>query len=139
SIWPLKNLPGGLYNLPGSYGVFTEDGSQPRVRLDVIGSLKGKDIVKRTSIISLLSQETRFMRMTIVEKCEDGKPNATCPKGLTCIEGSCQDQVRDVRTLPLYVAGMEAKFDCSSGTTYIDTAQNNAAIIASGSCTAGQQ
>jgi hypothetical protein len=135
SAWDLKNKAMmGLYDLPGSYGIYSSDGTEPRVRIEVIGSQGGVERVRRTTITSLVSHQTLFMRMTLVLKCMVGNPNAVCPSGTTCIEGTCQPLERDPHTMPAYATGLESKFQCASGTTYIDTSKGNAPVAVSGSC-----
>jgi hypothetical protein len=139
--WDLKDpLNMGLFDLPGSYGLYTEDGSAPRVRVNVIGEKGGQDIVTRSSIVSLLAHQTLFMRMALVLKCTNGNPNASCPSGLTCIEGACQAMARDPATLPKYTAGLEKVVQCSGSTTFIDTSKNNAPIPMTGpGCEANEE
>ena len=67
--WTLSDVPAGIYELPGSFGLYSADGSEPRVELQVLG-YKGKELItERDSILSLISGQTLFLRMALVSDC----------------------------------------------------------------------
>ena len=37
--WDLADVPAGLYELPGSFGVYTDNGAEPSLQVDFIGSI----------------------------------------------------------------------------------------------------
>src|SRR5438309_1356870 len=63
--WDISGMPAQPFELPGSYGVYSADGSEPREEVDLIGYKSGTEILRRTSIFSLLKEQTLFMRMTL--------------------------------------------------------------------------
>ena len=52
--WPIPGTRTGLFILPGSFGVYSSDGSTPRVEVIVTGTKGIKDIVRRRSLFSLV-------------------------------------------------------------------------------------
>ena len=69
--WDLADVPAGLYELPGSFGVFTDDGPSRTLQVDFVGSLGGQEILKREAVLSPVAGKTLFMRMTLVGECDD--------------------------------------------------------------------
>lgn len=126
ALGPLAwTIPGGraeLFALPGSYGIYSTDGSEPRVDVLLRGRKNGQLIVERRSIVSLVSGKTLFMRMGLVAACMN---NVQCPSGQTCIEGACRDALVDARTLPAYKPELVTHLTCSSGTGFVNTEDNS--------------
>jgi hypothetical protein len=133
--WDLADVPAGLYELPGSFGVYT-DGAEPSLQIDFVGSLGGQTIVQRESVLSPIKNKTLFMRMTLVGEC-DVATGAHCPSGQTCVEGVCRAPEVDHAILPLYKSGMVGRIDCNSGTQFVLTS-TGAPLEPAGSCSAGQ-
>jgi hypothetical protein len=106
------------YNLPGSFGVYTDDGSEPRIEVQVHGLVAGTEIVTRRSIFALVKERTLFLRMALVEACSNANP---CPQPLTCVEGRCKAALLDAHLFPDYSQNAEQQVKCTSGTNFINT------------------
>src|SRR5262249_7910808 len=37
--WDLPGIPAGRFELPGAFGVYTDDGSEPRIEVELVGQL----------------------------------------------------------------------------------------------------
>lgn len=83
------------FNLPASYGVYTDDGSEPAVEVTVTGYL-GANSIERKARLRLIKEHTLLLRLGILKNCE----NKMCPAGLTCIEGVCETPDTDPYGLP---------------------------------------
>jgi hypothetical protein len=116
--WTLPGVPGQPYILPGSYGVYTEDGSEPQIAVTLTGKLNGRARVERKALVSLVREKTLFLRLGLVAGCVD---RDDCGADETCVESVCKPILVDSRRLPAYVENMEKFVDCASGTTYVDT------------------
>ena len=134
--WDLADVPAGLYELPGSFGVFTDDGAEPSLQVDFVGSLGGQEILKREAILSPVAGKTLFMRLTLVGECDEAT-GVHCPSGQSCVEGVCRAPLVNNATLLPYTKGMENEFACDSGTQFV-LSSTGAVIPAKGSC-AGDQ
>jgi plastocyanin len=122
--WPLSDVPLGLYELPGSFGLFTDDGSEPRVELD-IQAFHGKDlVVDRQSILSLVSGQTLFVRMALTSDCS-ALNGPTCKSDETCIEGVCQPRTFDAHHFPKYRPELVRSIECAGGPQYIVSSTGN--------------
>src|SRR5262249_17411216 len=99
--WDLADIPAGQYELPGSFGVFTDNGAEPTLQVDFIGSVAGREILKREAVLSPIGGKTLFMRMTLVGECNDAT-GVHCPGGQTCVEGVCRAPDVNAKTLPAY-------------------------------------
>ena len=119
--WPVPGMSGERYELPGSFGVYSDDGSEPRIEVRVQGLKQGVVIVERRSILALVAEQTLFLRMALVQRCLQ---MSDCPNSSdTCVEGHCRPAEIDGHTLPLYdEAGRSERYlTCSSGTAFRDT------------------
>jgi hypothetical protein len=118
--WSLADVPAGKFELPGSFGLYSPDGSEVSLEIELTGSKGGTPLIIRKSILSLVSGKTLFMRMTLVSDCSsvDGPG---CLDGQSCVEGVCRDQKMDGHTFPKYQKGMEARLECQSGFDYVVT------------------
>jgi len=116
--WSLPGVPGQPYILPGSYGVYTEDGSEPQIAISVTGLRNGEARVERRALVSLVREQTLFLRLGLVAGCVQ---KSDCGADETCVEGVCKPVLVDARRLPKYEVDMERFVDCQSGTTYVDT------------------
>src|SRR4051794_24722620 len=61
--WPVG--PGGPQALPGSIGIYTDDGSEAHLVLELTGTLQSGATVKRDAIVDLAHGSTLFMRMML--------------------------------------------------------------------------
>ena len=134
--WDLADVPAGLYELPGSFGVFTDDGREPQLQVDFVGSLGGQEILKREAILSPVAGKTLFMRLTLVSECDEAT-GVHCPGGQSCVEGVCRAPLVNNQTLLPYTKGMENEFACDSGTQFV-LSSTGAVIPPKGDCGAGQ-
>jgi hypothetical protein len=119
--WPIPGTRTGQYVLPGSFGVFTSDGSTPRVEVIITGE-KGavaRPVVTRRSVMSLVSEKTLFLRMGLVAGCMS---RDDCEKAdQTCVEGVCRSPIVDLNLLPEYRPELVTHVTCASGTTFVST------------------
>src|SRR5689334_1149052 len=67
--WPIPGMGSLPYTLPGSFGVYSPDGSPTRVELVLSGNRNGAMVVQRSSVVSLVPGKTLFMRMGLVITC----------------------------------------------------------------------
>jgi len=133
--WDVFGQPRVPYELPGSYGLYTDDGSQPRVQVDFIGFHSSKEILRRTAIFTPITGQTLFMRIPLVKRCE----GVTCPADQTCVEGACASAEVNSGTFPAYLNQQETTVDCNSGDKLIDTGTRQPLPVnGSGSCAANQ-
>ena len=105
--WLVPGTPNTEFILPGSFGLYTDDGSEPRVQIDVTGYKGDPDltplIVTHRSVLNLISQQTLFLRESLVAGCK-GNHRLQARSNQTCIEGRCVDSRIDPRTLPKFRA-----------------------------------
>jgi hypothetical protein len=135
--WDLSGTPGRPYELPGSFNVYANDGSEPRVEVVLSGYRGEQEIVRRLAILSLVRGERKFLRMALVSRCRD---MLDCPGGRTCVEGRCVPAEVDAKTLPTYQPGMEETMSCDSGTVLINTSTRQPMVMAgSGTCGTGER
>jgi sugar lactone lactonase YvrE len=135
--WDISGIPAQPFELPGSFGIYSTDGSEPTVQVDVRGFFGNQEIVRRTSILSLIREKTLFLRMGLVNRCMN---RSDCPAGRTCVEGRCVPEQVESPTLPAYVDGMERTVTCNSGTTFINTGTNEPLeVVGTGQCGPGQR
>jgi hypothetical protein len=117
--WDITGIPNEPFNLPGSYGIYSADGTEPKVQIEVVGLKNGKSVVTRHAILSLVSNRTLFVRMGLTAGCINKND---CGPTETCVEGQCRERLIDSRQLPDFVQVLVNELTCDSGTHYIDTA-----------------
>jgi hypothetical protein len=117
--WLISGVVDEPEALPGSFGVFSADGSEPLVTLTATAyANKGtQPVVTRTTVTSLVHEQTLFLRMALVGGCT----TMSCPAGATCVEGVCKAQAIDAHRFPVYRTNMEKNLACASGPKYRDT------------------
>jgi len=110
------------YELPGTYAVYSDQGSADRVRLVLVATDdKQQIVVQRTAVLNLIPGKTLFVRMGVVSACM-GKLD--CPAGNTCIEGRCAPEEIDSSRLPEYTPGLEKEVACTGAVNFVDTSTN---------------
>jgi hypothetical protein len=122
--WPLADLPAGHYELPGSFGLYSPDGSETRIELSVKGYRDTALVTQRDSIVSLVSGKTLFMRMAIVGDCGN-LSQPTCGPSQTCVEGVCRDIEVNGKRLPDYKKELVTSVVCDSGSQFIVSSTGN--------------
>jgi formylglycine-generating enzyme required for sulfatase activity len=122
--WLIPGTQGTKFELPGSFGIFTTDHSQPRIKVSVVGYRKdgGEVGPPRESVVSLVRDETLFMRLALVQRCM----GISCGDGETCFDGHCKPQLVRSVSLPIYVPGREALAECAGPTVLKNTATKQA-------------
>jgi streptogramin lyase len=124
-----------VYELPGTYGVYSADGAPDRVRVLLTATDNhGAKLVERSAVLSLVPQETLFVRLGVVSACEQ---MFDCGAGNTCIEGRCQPEEIDAWRLPPYAVGMEDQIACATATTFIDTSTKQPLQVTGTACPNG--
>jgi hypothetical protein len=135
--WNLSGIPGRPYELPGSFNIYTTDGSEPRVEIVLSGYSGEQEMVRRTAILTLVRGERRFLRMTLVNRCVN---HFDCPEGRSCVEGRCVPVGINARLLPTYQPGMEGTLSCDSGTMFMNTSTRQPMpIVGAGACGEGER
>src|SRR4051794_10089966 len=61
--WTLSGLHDVPFNLPGSYGVYSPDGSPAKLEVALVGLKNDVPIVTRTAVLTLVPSKTLFVRM----------------------------------------------------------------------------
>jgi hypothetical protein len=108
-----------VYELPGTYAVYSEKGEADRVRVVLTATDdKGAVLVVRKAILTLVPERTLFVRLGVVSACR-GRDD--CPAGDSCVEGRCAPEEIESSRLPNYRSGMEAAMECASGTMFANT------------------
>jgi len=131
---PISGTVNELYELPGTYAVYSASGSADRFRaLLTATDNNGKTLVVRSAVLSLVPEKTLFARLGVVSACEG---MTDCGMGQTCIEGHCASEDIDSSRLPAYTPGMENEVDCMSATTFVDTSTKQPLKVTGTSCAA---
>jgi 6-phosphogluconolactonase (cycloisomerase 2 family) len=134
--WTLPGVPQGQFELPGSLGVYTDDGTEPRIEIELVAfDTTGSDIIHRRSILSLVKEQTLFLRMTLTDSCIH---RSDCTDSQTCIEGHCVPVDIDAHILPPYVDKMEFSVSCQTGIHYKDTGTKMDMPMLGPGCGAGE-
>ena len=130
----------GIYELPGTFGVYSASGAADRIRVKLTGvKRKGgveSKLVVRTAVLNLVPGRTLFVRLGVVTACV-GKLD--CGDGLTCIDGECRPEEIDSSRLPDYHPGIEQEISCTGGTSYVDTSTKQPLRVVATSCPTGEE
>ena len=126
--WPVPGKTGGEYVLPASFGVYTDDGSEPRIEVQVHGIKNNANIINRRAVFALIAEQTLFFRMALVLRCMGND----CGQGQSCIEGECRPEEVDSHKFPVYTAGLENDVTCQGADTLRNT-QTGAPLMSLGS------
>ena len=133
--WTITGESNKPYELPGSFAVYSADGSPDRVRvvLDATDDV-GMPLVRRTAVLTLVPEKTLFVRLGMVSACV-GVPD--CAQGLTCVDGRCVSEEIDSSRLPDYKPGVEKEVACSGSTTFVNTSTGLPLAATGTLCTTG--
>ncbi len=115
--WDFQGIPSDAYELPGTFSLYTDDDSEPRLTVEVRALRADKPQATRTAVFNLVKGRTSFLRLGLSRKCV----GITCGSGKTCVEGACQSSFVESATLPVYMAGMEKSLQCNSGSRFVRT------------------
>jgi len=129
--WILPGVRGEPFILPGSFGLYDPNGRSLPVSIQLTGFLHGQPKVIRHSLVSLVPDQTLFLRMGLTAQCLN---RFDCPQDQTCVEGACKPRLVATATLPKFVDGMERQISCNSGTTFIDTSTSESLPVTGGGC-----
>jgi hypothetical protein len=117
--WTITGAPSMPENLPGSYGVYSEDGDAVGLDLTLVATKSGETVVRQTALVSLVPERTLFFRMGLTAGCTT---RSDCASTETCVEGTCRDRTVDSAQLPAFAEELVTKLSCTSNTAYLDTA-----------------
>jgi sugar lactone lactonase YvrE len=137
--WSIPGTPNTEFILPGSFGLYSDDGSEPRVQIDVTGHKGTSDspaIVTHRSVINLIHEQTLFLRESLVAGCQNDT-DCKLEANQTCVEGRCVDNRIDARMLPKYREELITTVECDSGTRFVNTATKEE-LVPAGDCDANQ-
>jgi hypothetical protein len=94
--------------LPGDFVVYTTGKALPTVDVAVDAMRAGAQVVTRQARVTLLPEQSRFVRLALEARCI----GVLCAADQTCVEGSCQPIDVDLgRAIP-YRSGQEFVEDC---------------------------
>ena len=119
--WSISGNTEMQYNLPASYGVYS-DGEDVNLNVTLQATSANQPVVSQTVTLSLVDDQTLFYRMGLTSECASA---AACAAGDTCIEGKCAAALVDVKQLPRYTADLVTTLTCISPIPYIQTADND--------------
>ena len=131
---PISGKTGELYDLPGSFAVYSANGTADRVRIELTGKNGNNSLVTRTAVLTLVPEKTLFVRLGVVSACQTV---TDCAVGSTCVDGRCVSEEIDSSRLPEYKPGAEKEIACAGGTTYIDTSTKLALTVTGSACPTG--
>ena len=127
--WPAN----GTLALPGTYGIYSSDGSEVPVAIDLTAIRDGQPSFSRSATVTLQSGRTLFLRLALASSCA----NVQCAGGTGCVEGACVSTEVDPRALPDYSPELATTIECDSGTTYVDSS-TGAPLTPLGACPVGK-
>ncbi len=128
-IWP-RDAP---LILPGSFGLYSPDGSATDLTVIVTGFHQNHMLMTRTAQVTLIPGRTLFMRMALASACASV---ASCKSDETCIDGACAPLDVDARTLPDFTPDLVDAIACASGPSWVNGASGEPLPVGSG-CPSG--
>jgi poly(3-hydroxybutyrate) depolymerase len=132
---PISGSIDDVYELPGTFGVYSPNGSADRFRAVLTATDNtGATLVVRTAVMNLVPQKTLFARLGVVSACIG---MTDCGNGMTCVDGRCVSEDIDSSRLPVYVANDEKVVSCASATMYTDTSTHQPLPVMGNGCAAG--
>ena len=123
---------GGDYAIPASFGVYSDDGSEPTITVEMTGLLNNAPVVLRRSTFALRKEQTLYMRMALLKSCISvwQSCEGNLDQSMTCLQGACTSAQIDVQSFNAYTAGDERLVSCGNP-MLIDT-KNGQTIMPSG-------
>ncbi len=116
--WEISGAPNQPFNLPGSYGIYS-DGEEIKLDILLVGLKGATPVVSRRAVLNLVEGKTLFFRMGLTAGCVD---KDDCLATQSCAEGVCRDVEINSEQLPDFVPELITELSCASGTNYLDTA-----------------
>jgi hypothetical protein len=116
--WMLSDAAGQPYEIPGSFGLYSGDGSETAFDVSVKGFLKNNLVADREATLSLVGGQTLFLRLSLTAACAPGVRPA-CQADESCVEGTCQKKALDAHRLPAFRGELVTSTECNSGTSYV--------------------
>src|SRR5690349_3634005 len=121
--WTVQGPSGGDYELPATFGVYSDDGSEPKITVELHGLHNSAEVVLRRASFSLRKEQTLYMRMALVQSCVNVW--MSCESGgdqsQSCIEGTCKSATIDVQSFNTYFDGEEKFNFCQTASQLIDS------------------
>jgi len=116
--WMLSDAAGQPFEIPGSFGLYSGDGSETAFDVSVKGFLSKNIVANREATLSLVSGQTLFLRLSLTAACKPGVGPA-CQADESCVEGTCQKKAIDAHRLPAFRGELVTSTECNSGTSYV--------------------
>ncbi len=133
--FPISGAVDTVYELPGTYGVYSDAGTADRVRVRLLAvDDADSTLVVRTAVFSLVPQRTLFVRLGVISACEG---MSDCGDGMTCIEGRCAAEAIDSSRLPDYKPDLVKQLSCASVVTFVDTSTKQPLLPVAETCGSG--
>lgn len=132
--FPISGNSNNVYEIPGTYGVYSANGAADRVQINLTATDPGGLLlVKRTAVLNLVPGRTLFVRLGVISACQGMND---CPTGDTCISGRCAPDEIDSSRLPNYMPGIEKEISCTSpgDAVFIDTNTRQRLSVVGASC-----
>jgi hypothetical protein len=135
--WPLSDVAATKYELPGSFGLYSGDGSAVEVEISIKGYKGGNAVVGRDTTLTLVSGQTLFMRNALISACVYGK-GPVCDASESCVDGVCQKRQVDATRLPKYRSDLVTKTECTTPVPYVVSSTGDPMSSLGDSCPAGE-
>ena len=129
--------PANPYEIPGTYGVYSEAGTDDRVKVKLVAvDDAGQTLVVRTAVFNLVHEKTLFVRLGLVSACVN-RTDCDENDNQTCVDGRCVSNYIESATLPEYHAGDETKLTCASAVNFVDTSTKQPLMTSTTPCASG--
>jgi hypothetical protein len=135
--WLLTDAAGVQPEIPGSFGLYAGDGSEPAIEISLKAFLNNNIIADREATLSLVSGQTLFLRLSLTSACAPGARPA-CQSDENCVEGTCQKKAIDAHRLPAYRGELVTNTECSGPVSYIVSSTGAAMGSLGDTCASGE-